>query len=325
MEPLLFIIYLFCFYIIKSYSAGVLGFCFALLSNNRKYLNFIIYWGINLLIHIFLFYFFFREISTILAYIIGQLIGRLYYSSYYDNSETTGKRSSRWFRHLRCWRLLKLWFGFEYLNLSPHHKKLDDNDPLLITVHPHGFIPIGIIVGLVLTDSNDHIFGRDLLFATTRLVFWIPILREICLWSGGIIADRDVMINILKKEKRSLVLSPGGVGESCLLDHTKVEISFEHWGFLEVALKANVSILPVFSYGENRIWVVFPGWRMIRRRIASICGYAFPTIVFPFLFPHQLKLVFDISQLINPSTIENKKEIYRNIYLNHLIRKTEKN
>ena len=274
------------FYLFTGYTAAVLGFALALFSLARPRLGFVGYWMLWTFEHA-LMCVFFGYVQWI-PYAIGQVVGRLYLPSYADGAERTGVRASRWFRRLRVWRILHAWTDFR----SEVHPR---ETVALFAVHPHGFLPVSVALGFALVGRGGPIISdgsdRDPLIAITRLVFWIPFVREIFLWAGCVTAERAVMVAILRE--RSLVVVPGGLRESTVLDHARMRFLFCHWGFLSVAREASVSIVPIFAQGENRVWVVMPGWSRLRRFATRAMLYPFPTLFVPFLFPHELRLRHD--------------------------------
>jgi hypothetical protein len=281
----------FVFYLATRFTQTVLGFSSALLHVSRPRLGFALYWGFRAL-----------ELGTAyaafdfeqwLVYFAGIALGAAYLPFYADGAERTGARASRWFRRLRVWRLLHWWTDFrvepEVFGVRSH---------TLFAVHPHGFLPVSVALAFALVGREGPIvvmgpIGRtettvDPLVAASSVLFWIPFLRDVCLWAGCVAADESVMLEALKT--RSLVVAPGGVGEGTLHDHNKLRVSFEHVGFLRVARQAGASVQPMFAQGENRVWVVMPGWRAMRRLASRRIFYAFPTVFVPFLFPHCLRL-----------------------------------
>lgn len=277
------------FYLFAGYSAAILGFFDALLTLARPRLGAAIYWSTR-----------FLEVGAIcwlirwdhawaIGYALGFSAGWAYRPSYADGSERTGARSWRWFRRLRVWRLLHWWVDFR-----PSPEVSEFIAPHLFAVHPHGFIPIGVMLQFMLPGRQGNMIRPlarpllDPLVATTSILFWIPIAREFCLWIGCVVADREAMVATL--ETRSLVVMPGGVGEMVAHDHDRLAMKFEHFGFLEVAIQANVDVVPMFSQGENRAWIVLPGSRAFRRLAARFIGWPFPTLPVPFLFPVEMRM-----------------------------------
>lgn len=295
----------FVFYLAIRFTQSVLGFSSALIHLARPRLGFSVYWTLRVLEHSLAFRFF--DIEQWLVYLLGLAIGAAYYPFYADGSERTGARASRWFRRMRVWRLIHWWTDFEIGDGST----IEVAERTLFAVHPHGFVPVSVALAFAIVGKGGPIVrlakgatdsvwrcapSPDPLIATTFIVFWIPFLREIFLWAGCIVADEEVMIEALKT--RSLVVMPGGIGESTLYDHNKLRISFEHSGFLRVAEAAGVSVQPMFAQGENRAWVVLPGWRAFRRFVSRRIWYAFPTPFVPFLFPHELRLRYSKDRLM---------------------------
>lgn len=277
------------FYLFAGYTAATLGFATALLSLARPRLGFALYWGLWALEHALLLSLFGR--AQWAPYALGQAAGRAYLPWYADGAELTGARSSRWFRRLRAWRALHWWTDFRAPDL------LARREPALFAVHPHGFLPVSAALGFALVGRGGPIVedgsGLDPLIAVTRVAFWAPLLRELFLWAGCVVADEEVMVAALAR--RSLVVAPGGLREGTAHDHEKLRLLFGHWGFLRVAHRAGADVVPLFAQGENRVWIVLPGWARLRRFASRVALYPFPTLFVPFLFPHELRLRYDPS------------------------------
>lgn len=304
------------FYLFAGYTAAVMGFTSALFSLARPRLGFARYWTLWTLEHAIMIALF--SYAQWVPYALGQAAGRIYLPSYADGSERTGARASRWFRRLRVWRLLHWWTDFR---ADP----LERDAPALFAVHPHGFLPVSVALGFALVGRGGPIVrdgtGRDPLIAVTLIVFWIPFVREIFLWAGCVAAERESMIAILRE--RSLVVVPGGLRESTLHDHEKLRLLFCHWGFLEVARKARVHVVLLFAQGENRVWVVMPGWTRLRRLASRVAFYPFPTLFIPFLFPHELRLRHDPELVLDdPRPDASSRELFER-YMRELVARYE--
>lgn len=304
------------FYLFAGYSAAAFGFGLALfVARARPRLGFAPYWiALGVAASLALSFFGWAQWVPHLA---GFALGRAYAPSYGDGAERTGARSSRWFRRLRAWRVLHWWTDFwatpGLYSVSGMLPGCSTTRHALYAVHPHGFLPVSAALGFALPGCGGPIVEDgsvlDPLIATTDLLFWIPGVREVALWSGCVVADEEVMVRALAD--RSLVVAPGGVSEGIRHDHDKLRLSFEHWGFLRVAERAGAVVIPVFASGENRVWVALPGCRSIKRYFNKRLRYPFPMLFVPFLFPHELRLTFDPrSTMTDPRDVASRREAF---------------
>jgi len=297
MEVILLLAALFI-YVLRWYTIFILSFCFVLAIPTL-----FTYW-IAIIVCCAGFGFFSVPWFVVPVAAFGGYSAILYNRySYRDGSEYSGARASRWFRRLRIWRVLHWWTNFRPLNevFQAHHPRC------LFAVHPHGFLPIAILLGFALPGCAGSIHGAvDPLIATFWIPFWIPIIRDLFLWSGGIVADKDAMIRALNR--CSVVVAPGGLHEGMLHDHHKLAFSFKHMGFLDVATKAAVPVVPVFAQGENRLWFILPIFRALRNQFYQFFSVPFPTIFIPFIFPHDLRLVarHELAYPVSPKVFQKE-------------------
>tara|TARA_A100001015_G_scaffold144060_1_gene159891 strand:- start:4097 stop:4747 length:651 start_codon:yes stop_codon:yes gene_type:complete len=119
------------------------------------------------------------------------------------------------------------WFGeIDYL---PHY-----DQPSLVCLHPHGIICTGILF------SAHFSPGSTTLFAVSKWLFYVPFVGWLARHLGCIPATYGDIEKALKTN--TVILVPGGVPELIT-----GEVYTRRHGFLKIAKKANVSIVPVVS------------------------------------------------------------------------------
>ncbi len=84
-----------------------------------------------------------------------------------------------------------------------------------------------------------------------------PLCRELFLWTGGRDVSRKSILNCYSTN-RSCMLVPGGQKEIRFTggkgkDPNRYTLYSRHKGFVRMALQGGVSLVPVFSFGENDI------------------------------------------------------------------------
>lgn len=121
----------------------------------------------------------------------------------------------------------ELWFGSIDNIKVPKY-------PVLITSHPHGFLCTGILL------STHFVPGSTTLFTVSPWLFTIPIVGWLAKHAGAIPANEKDIMNALKKS--SVIIVPGGVPELV----SNKPYTRRH-GFLRIAQKARVPILPVIT------------------------------------------------------------------------------
>jgi hypothetical protein len=255
--------------------------------------------------------------SSSLGFIFGIFFGLLYVPYYYDGSEYNGKRSWTWFRkNLRLWKLIHAYFGlkFDYKD----EKKLADmmnKGPVMFNMHPHG---VWTMSGPYGAGTHAGLVNFEIFMGVTRIVFWIPIYRDLVLWTGGIDASGSTLEAMIKNGK-SVGLAPGGVQEIILSNVDKLDLYFEHEGFLKLALENGTPLIPTFCRGENRIFITSDAFRSFRIWCCHVIGYPFPTF---FLGPWPVDLRIFVGSPIYPLTLtgerkelsELKREYYTELF-----------
>lgn len=119
----------------------------------------------------------------------------------------------------------------------------------VFAVFPHGTsADYRILMDGILYEVLPNIHRKCRTLAASVL-FRIPIVREMSLWTGCIDARRSVAENVLEKGMSILVL-PGGMAEQLMTDHGR-EIVYlkKRKGFVKLAMKKGVPLVPVYVFG----------------------------------------------------------------------------
>jgi 2-acylglycerol O-acyltransferase 2 len=86
------------------------------------------------------------------------------------------------------------------------------------------------------------------------IMFYAPLLRDICMWSGG----REVSgsaLRIALKQQRSVLLVPGGQREMrhSVANPLELTLVTRHRGFIRLAIEHGTPLVPVLSIGETML------------------------------------------------------------------------
>merc|ERR1712241_816137 len=118
----------------------------------------------------------------------------------------------------------------------------------MVAIHPHG--PTAF--------SRMHFYCgfRDLLKRPSRMIganvlFYLPIVREITLFFGALDADKET-VEMLLREGVNVELYPGGLDEMIQPGDKTINVKTRR-GFLRLALRHGVDILPCFCFGETNM------------------------------------------------------------------------
>jgi 1-acyl-sn-glycerol-3-phosphate acyltransferase len=185
-----------------------------------------------------------------------------YLPSYLDSShlkvhESEGSRYWPAFAHWSGWRKIMSYFpsSIKVENNYDFKSSVAKGGQFVFAVHPHGMLSIDHF--LFFTDAVNFLSSicpfprRDL---GASIIFSIPFMRELCLWLGTVDAGASTAHNVLS-QGFSMQLFPGGIQEQLATDHTKPSlVAKERTGFIKLALAYDVPIVPVYVFGEDKLF-----------------------------------------------------------------------
>lgn len=170
----------------------------------------------------------------------------------YDNliNKTPSKgRKSSFVRNLKIWKKVR-----DYFPITLHKtENLDSDKQYLFGYHPHGIVCMSAnIVFASEALSISNVFkGVDIKLATIPINFWVPFWRDYILLAGYCDCDKKAVTNIFQKTKESVMIVIGGANESLYSSPGVYKIILKRRkGFVRIALKNGVSLVPVMNFGE---------------------------------------------------------------------------
>mmetsp|Transcript_127141 Transcript_127141/g.245148 ORF Transcript_127141/g.245148 Transcript_127141/m.245148 type:complete len:316 (+) Transcript_127141:54-1001(+) len=183
-----------------------------------------------------------------------------YLPSYLDGAEkSAAKRRSR-----TVSQMVQLVYNSlvpMFFNVQP--AVLEDPDRLnsckqyILAIHPHGVLSLDHLLTISAFDAGleKALPQAQRSPLSAGILFKIPLIRELLLSVGGVDAGRKTAEHCLKKGL-SLSVVPGGEREQLLAQRGPVEsIILKHrQGFIRLALKFGVPIIPVFCFGEGQLY-----------------------------------------------------------------------
>jgi len=121
---------------------------------------------------------------------------------------------------------------------------------------------------------------------TASVIFWIPFVRDLVLWIGGIDASREVVDKALQ-EGKSLTIMVGGEREQLMArPGHHVAFASSRKGFIQLALKHGVPIVPAWCFGEGDLYTTSQFLEAARMLLVKKLGIALPLAWGPsWLFP----------------------------------------
>ena len=147
--------------------------------------------------------------------------------------------------------------------------------PCVVTVSPHG-TGVGhfFVTGPAL--ASPPLASLQVLGIAASVVFRIPLFREFLLLMGWREASEDMVDRMLRAGGSCIVL-PGGVAEMVELDSSREELHCPPaLGFVRLAMKHGVPILPLYCFGETQLFRTHTCLMPLRRRIAARARIGIP-------------------------------------------------
>ena len=121
------------------------------------------------------------------------------------------------------------------------------SEPVVLAIHPHGFASDFRIA----TDALLYaaLPGRTVLCLSASVLFALPFVRQLCLWTRCIDASKPVAARALKKG-HSLLVIPGGEAEQ-MRTRPGVEDVFlaKRFGFVKLAMQQGAALVPCYAFG----------------------------------------------------------------------------
>jgi len=163
--------------------------------------------------------------------------------------------------------------------MDPELKKaaMKDNSQFFFAINPHGTnADYRILLQGMLMDELGETVGGNLRVLAATVLFRIPLVREIALWTGCVDASRSVADSLLDKGY-SLMVIPGGQMEQM---HTVAgrEIVYlkKRVGFVKLALRHKVPLVPVYVFGASDYYTTSSLWKNVRLSLVKNWGIAIP-------------------------------------------------
>ncbi|XP_054830916.1 2-acylglycerol O-acyltransferase 2 [Eublepharis macularius] len=251
------------------------------------------------------------------------------------DTPSKGGRRVHFIRNSVVWRYLKDYFPITLVKTA----ELDPAKNYIFGFHPHGVLATGAFVSFCTEATGfSKLFPRMTPYLMMlSLWFRAPFFRDY-LMSGGLVpSDKETASYILKKPGGGNVLTiiVGGAQEALDARPGALTLLLENRkGFVRLAIRHGVALVPVFSFGENELYdqVENPkgSWlRWIQERLQKVMGISLPVMHARGIFQYSFGLIpyrrpiytvvgkpIPVEKKHNPSE-EEVDEIHR-IYLEEL-------
>mmetsp|Transcript_8108 Transcript_8108/g.25233 ORF Transcript_8108/g.25233 Transcript_8108/m.25233 type:complete len:345 (-) Transcript_8108:105-1139(-) len=163
--------------------------------------------------------------------------------------------------------------------------KLDPERRYLIVWHPHGFLAWSALFIVSRMAVAGHPHGREWFAMVAPALFRLPIFSEALMLVNGRRVDKKVVENLAAKG-RAIALQPGGVREQMLTTHEQEQAVFPaNLGFLRMAIKHGMDLLPVYIFNENQMFKRMQGFERATKWVYDNTGFGLPVVAARFGLP----------------------------------------
>jgi len=211
------------------------------------------------------------------------VIPYLLWLAYDYQTPRRGSRPWAWFRRLAVWRYFRDYFPMHLVKTA----ELDPNRNYIFGCHPHGIFSMGAFTNFA-TEANDfsgQFPGISIRLCTLHSNFLIPLRREYTMWFGCIDVSKESITHVLTKipgKGKAVAIVVGGASEA--LDARPDSYSLvlsSRVGFAKMALKCGADLVPVYTFGENDLYLQAPNpsgsWtRDFQVMVKNLCGFSPP-------------------------------------------------
>lgn len=120
--------------------------------------------------------------------------------------------------------------------------------------HPHGAFTISALYFVSHFWSKNYPGGNDRYVCVAPLLLRIPLLAEFLLLCHARSQDSATFNGLLRKGA-TVAVQPGGIAEQVATNDAEERVFFPpRLGFIRLAIKNGVPLLPVYAFGENQLY-----------------------------------------------------------------------
>ncbi|XP_013415565.1 2-acylglycerol O-acyltransferase 1 [Lingula anatina] len=204
----------------------------------------------------------------------------IWYIYDYDQAARGGRRCE-WIRRWKIWEYFRDYFPVKLIKTVD----LPPDRNYLFCFHPHGVMCAGAFCNFATaaTGFSELFPGLTSYLLVLKGQFQFPLHREYFMTSGACDCTKESLEYLLTHGKGNApVLVVGGALEALNAHPGKYSLNLSHRkGFVRMAMKLGVPLVPVFSFGENDLFVQVnnpPGsfLRRLQETLMKYCGFSLP-------------------------------------------------
>lgn len=218
-------------------------------------------------------------------------------------------------------RVLPMWFGSLSVEVEPGATFHPDRS-YVFGYLPHGLYPLGAAYLPILPSFRKLFPDIKPVTLSASIVFQLPILRDLLLWTGLREVTRSTFRRTLR-ERKSLILVPGGQAELVETHQFPRQTWLKksstigrcafysgHKGFVRLALQEGAHLVPIIVFGEVTSLRNFIDTPRLHKLTYKILGFPLPYLIggkFGVLpFPSRDGLKFIIGKPIEPPCLHGE-------------------
>lgn len=220
-------------------------------------------------------------------YLLGLALPLAWLATFDGSQKKLGKPWPAFAAH-PFWAFLFRWFPFtiekrEGLSLDPAKR-------YVFCAHPHGAIALNrACFGFDVDNLWRAAFpGVTFRVLTASAAFYVPVIREMWLWTYCVDASRKTARAVLAAG-HSVLVYPGGEKEQILTERGKHVLYLENRrGFVRVALEMGADMVPMYAFGDTDLFDHWGFGLAFRKFLVARFGVAIPLITGSLgLLPHR--------------------------------------
>mmetsp|Transcript_4344 Transcript_4344/g.10656 ORF Transcript_4344/g.10656 Transcript_4344/m.10656 type:complete len:318 (+) Transcript_4344:34-987(+) len=196
------------------------------------------------------------------------------------NAERNGQRIGPRWLGLLAFNILNGWSRLNGVKMASEAgeglKHMDPNRQYMIVWHPHGFLAWAALFVVSKMAVMGHPMGREWFASVAPVLFQLPFFSEALMLVNGRRVEAKTVEGLLAGGA-NIAVQPGGVKEQLETTHDQEQAIFPaNLGFLRLAIKHGVTILPVYIFGENQLYRKIPGFDWFSRLVFRTTGAGLP-------------------------------------------------
>jgi hypothetical protein len=159
--------------------------------------------------------------------------------------------------------------------------ELDKDKLYVFACHPHGTLAFNrAAVGFSTRTLWDEAFpGVKFRVLTASAPFFVPLIRELWLWSYCIDAAKRTAVKAMRELNASIFVYPGGELEQIETVYQKhIAMVSMRKGFVKLAIEEGAELVPVYAFGETDLYYHFRFLIDVRRWLVKKFHVAVPLI-----------------------------------------------